>query len=112
MLIRGAGHGLDATVKSGCVEVEGVVVIHFGIPFFFASVSRNERVALVPFVGRRSKRELLPHMHIYIYIYVLLDVGKHTFFGVQSANWVMQIRGSIMVSISARHAEDPGSIPG
>ena len=80
--------------------------------FFFASVSRNERVALVPFVGRRSKRELLPHMHIYIYIYVLLDVGKHTFFGVQSANWVMQIRGSIVVSISARHAEDPGSIPG
>ena len=50
--------------------------------------------------------------HTCIYIYVLLDVGKHTFFGVQSAKWVMQIRGSIVVSISARHAEDPGSIPG
>ena len=78
--------------------------------FFFASVSgvmhlRNERIAFVPFVGRGL---LLPHMNIC----VLLDLGKNTFFGVHSANWVMQIRGSIVVSISARHAEDPGSIPG
>ena len=45
---------------------------------FDASVShvthlRNERVALVPFVGRGL---LLPHMNIC----VLLDVGKNTFF--------------------------------
>jgi hypothetical protein len=69
---------------------------------------RNERVALVSFVGRRSQRELLPHINLC----VLLDVGKNTLFQVLSENWVMQIRGSIVVSISARHAEDPGSIPG
>ena len=67
---------------------------------------RNERIAFVPYVGRGL---LLPHMNIC----VLLDLGKNTFFfGVHSANWVMQIRGSIVVSISVRHAEDPGSIPG
>ena len=58
---------------------------------FFASVSgvmhfRNERIAFVPFVGRGL---LLPHMNIC----VLLDLGKNTFFGVHTANWVMQIRG-------------------
>ena len=66
---------------------------------------RNERIAFVPYVGRGL---LLPHMNIC----VLLDLGKTRFFGVHSANWVMQIRGSIVVSISARHAEDPDSIPG
>ena len=32
--------------------------------------------------------------------------------GKQTAGVIFQVRGSIVVSISACHAEDPGSIPG
>ena len=70
MLIRGAGHGLDATVKSGCVEVEGVVVIHFGILFLLPSVETNVlRSFRLLAVGQK---ESCYHTCIYIYIYIFI----------------------------------------